>query len=82
MADSTVESTKFFYSRTESGDDQVLSFIVIAVILAFASVVSLIDEYSKLGVFRQQSVLIVSWCCLGFSLIMLIVLISVWHFQH
>lgn len=57
-----------------------LPIIVIVGILMLASVVTLIQEYSKTGVFRRQNVLLVGWTGLEITAVILIILVAVW--QH
>lgn len=57
-----------------------LPVIVIVGILMLASVVTLIQEYSKTGVFRRQNVLLIGWTSLGITAVILIIFIAVW--QH
>lgn len=57
-----------------------LPVIVIVGILMLASVITLVQEYSKTGVFRRQNVLLVGWTSLGITAVILIIFIAVW--QH
>lgn len=57
-----------------------LPVIVIVGILMLASVITLVQEYSKTGVFRRQNVLLVGWAGFGITTIILIILVAVW--QH
>lgn len=57
-----------------------LPVIVIVGILMLASVITLVQEYSKTGVFRRQNVLLIGWTSLGITAVILIIFIAVW--QH
>ena len=57
-----------------------LPVIIIAGILMLASVITLVQEYSKTGVFRRQNVLLIGWTSLGITAVILIIFIAVW--QH
>lgn len=57
-----------------------LPVIIIVGILMLASIVTLIQEYSKTGVFRRQNVLLVGWAGFGITAVILIIFIAVW--QH
>lgn len=57
-----------------------LPVIIIVGILMLASIVTLIQEYSKTGVFRRQNVLLIGWTSLGITAVILIIFIAVW--QH
>lgn len=57
-----------------------LPVIIIVGILMLASVITLVQEYSKTGVFRRQNVLLIGWTSLGITAIILIILVAVW--QH
>ena len=57
-----------------------LPVIIIVGILMLASVITLVQEYSKTGVFRRQNVLLIGWTSLGITAVILIIFIDVW--QH
>lgn len=57
-----------------------MPLLIIVGILMLASVITLVQEYSKTGVFRRQSVLLIGWASLGITAIILIIFIAVW--QH
>lgn len=57
-----------------------LPVIIIVGILMLASVITLVQEYSKTGVFRRQNVLLIGWTSLGITAVILIIFIAVW--QH
>lgn len=57
-----------------------LPVIIIVDILMLASVITLVQEYSKTGVFRRQNVLLIGWTSLGITAVILIIFIAVW--QH